>query len=116
MNFYPVKKVNQTVCFYISQHPLDFSGKNSAKLHTARRLFAHISTEHCQVFIYTMSELGCHGANKNAQASKQQQRGFESRLSRLRFRHFTAAELLLVVLMREELRTSISFRVTIGSA
>ena len=32
-----------------------------------------------------------------------QQRGFESRLSRLRFRHFTAAELLLVVLMREEL-------------
>ena len=30
-----------------------------------------------------LSELGCHGVNENAQASKRQQRGFEPRLPRL---------------------------------
>ena len=36
-----------------------------------------------------LSELGGHGDNKNAQASKLQQSGFEHRLSRLVVRHFT---------------------------
>ena len=36
-----------------------------------------------------LSEPGCHGENENAQVTKQQQRGFERRLSGLRVRHST---------------------------
>ena len=46
---------------------------------TARILFTHIAS----YSFVQLSELGHRGENENAQASKQQQRGFEPGLSRL---------------------------------
>ena len=74
------------------RHPLDFSGKYSAMqqlLHGDYPLtFPPLSKARCS-FIQ-LSELGRCGENENAKALKQQQRGVEPGLSRLRVRHSTA--------------------------
>ena len=70
------------------RHQLDFSGKHSAMLQLLRKDFS-LTFPALTIARYSfkqLSELGRRGENENGQASKQQQSGFEHRLSRLRVR------------------------------
>ena len=49
-------------------------------------------TRYSFIQLSELGSLGHHGENENALASKQQQRGFEPGLSRLRFRHSTVEQ------------------------
>ena len=56
-------------------------------------MYLSLTLHHCPIARYLfiqLSELGHSGENKNAQASKQHQRGFEPRLPRLSVCHSTA--------------------------
>ena len=90
----PLDVSNRFTLFALPGRPVH-SNTNSTSLGsfsratiTARRLITYLPTEIGRYLFIQLSELS-HGENENARALKQQQRGFEPGISRLRVRHST---------------------------